>query len=159
MGYPGDGAYLEFHKKHFPGGMRYWRVTSGEADLGLKEPYEPARTAARAEEHAAHFVSVLARTLEDRSSGAVAALYDTELFGHWWFEGPEWLYHVVRKLAAGPVGTGDRRRRARGPPADDRRLAPRGFVGPGRFPRGLAQRRHLLDLGRRSTGSRGPRPP
>ncbi len=104
MGYPGDGAYLEFHKKHFPGGMRYWRITSGEADLGLKDPYEPARTAARAEEHAAHFVSVLARTLEDRSSGAVAALYDTELFGHWWFEGPEWLYHVVRKLAAGPVG-------------------------------------------------------
>ena len=104
MGYPGDGAYLEFHKKHFPGGMRYWRITSGEADLGLKEPYEPDRTAARAEEHAAHFVSVLARTLEDRSSGAVAALYDTELFGHWWFEGPEWLYHVVRKLAAGPVG-------------------------------------------------------
>jgi 1,4-alpha-glucan branching enzyme len=104
MGYPGDGAYLEFHKKHFPGGMRYWRITSGEADLGLKEPYEPDRTAARAEEHALHFVSVLAKTLEDRSSGAIAALYDTELFGHWWFEGPEWLYHVVRKLAEGPVG-------------------------------------------------------
>lgn len=104
MGYPGDGAYLEFHKKHFPGGMRYWRITSGEADLGLKEPYEPGRTAARAEEHAAHFVSVLAATLGDRPSGAVAALYDTELFGHWWFEGPEWLYQVVRKLAASPVG-------------------------------------------------------
>ncbi len=42
MGYPGDGAYLEFHKKHFPGGMRYWRITSSDADLGLKEPYDPA---------------------------------------------------------------------------------------------------------------------
>ena len=103
MGYPGDGAYLEFHKKHFPGGMRYWRITSGEADLGLKEPYDPSRTASRVEEHAAHFVSVLERTLEGRSSGAVTALYDTELFGHWWFEGPEWLYHVVRRLAASPV--------------------------------------------------------
>src|SRR5256885_8720510 len=24
-GYPGDSAYLEFHKKHFPGGLRFWR--------------------------------------------------------------------------------------------------------------------------------------
>lgn len=102
-GYPGDGDYLEFHKKRFPGGMRYWRVTSGEADLGLKEPYEPDRTAARAEEHAAHFVSALEATLAAREAGTVAALYDTELFGHWWFEGPEWLYRVVKKLQAGPV--------------------------------------------------------
>ncbi len=103
MGYPGDGAYLEFHKKHFPGGLRYWRITSGEADLGLKEPYDPAVTRRRVEEHAAHFVTVLAGTLAGRESGTVVALYDTELFGHWWFEGPEWLYHVVRQLAAGPV--------------------------------------------------------
>ncbi len=103
LGYPGDGAYLEFHKKHFPGGLRYWRITSGQADLGLKEPYDPAVTTSRVEEHASHFVSVLARALEGRDAGTVVALYDTELFGHWWFEGPEWLYHVVRKLAGGPV--------------------------------------------------------
>ncbi|MCK7480398.1 MAG: hypothetical protein M0C28_26475 [Candidatus Moduliflexus flocculans] len=94
-----------------------------------------------------HFVSVLAATLEGRdSSGAVVALYDTELFGHWWFEGPEWLYHVVRKLAAGPVGPMTAERRARGPAADDGRLAPRRIVGPGRLPLDLAQRRHGLDL-------------
>lgn len=103
MGYPGDGAYLEFHKKHFPGGMRYWRITSSDADLGLKEPYDPARTLDRMEEHAGHFVSVLEETLKGRTSGSVVALYDTELFGHWWFEGPEWLYRVIKKLAAGPV--------------------------------------------------------
>ena len=102
-GYPGDGAYLEFHKKHFPGGLRYWRVTSGDADLGLKEPYEPDRTAERTADHAAHFVSVLEATLAGKPSGAVAALYDTELFGHWWFEGPEWLYHVIKKLESSPV--------------------------------------------------------
>lgn len=99
MGYPGDGAYLEFHKKHFPGGMRYWRITSSNGDLGLKEPYDPAAIRARLEDHAAHFVSVLERSLEGRESGTVVALYDTELFGHWWFEGPEWLYHVIKKLA------------------------------------------------------------
>jgi len=103
MGYPGDGSYLEFHKKHFPGGMRYWRITSSEADLGLKEPYDPAAIAARLEQHAAHFVSVLEGVLKGRSEGTVVALYDTELFGHWWFEGPEWLYHVIKKLDAGPV--------------------------------------------------------
>jgi 1,4-alpha-glucan branching enzyme len=103
MGYPGDGDYLEFHKKHFPGGMRYWRVTSGAADLGLKEPYVPDRTAARAEGHAVHFVSGLEATLAAKDTGTVVALYDTELFGHWWFEGPEWLYRVVKKLQASKV--------------------------------------------------------
>jgi 1,4-alpha-glucan branching enzyme len=110
MGYPGDGWYLEFHKKHFPGGMRYWRITSSDADLGLKEPYDPARTRERMEEQAGHFVSVLADSLQGKEAGTVVALYDTELFGHWWFEGPEWLYHVIKKLSAGPIkpmtGTG-----------------------------------------------------
>ena len=103
MGYPGDGAYLEFHKKHFPGGLRYWRITSSEADLGLKAPYDPAAVVGRLEEHASHFVSILQRTLEGRPAGSITALYDTELFGHWWFEGPEWLYHVIRGLSRGPV--------------------------------------------------------
>ncbi|MBE0713665.1 MAG: DUF1957 domain-containing protein [Candidatus Aminicenantes bacterium] len=103
VGYPGDGAYLEFHKKHFPGGMRYWRITSSDADLGLKEPYDPARTRERVEEHAGHFVTVIEETLRGKTAGSVVALYDTELFGHWWFEGPEWLYLVIKKLAAGPI--------------------------------------------------------
>jgi 1,4-alpha-glucan branching enzyme len=110
MGYPGDGAYLEFHKKHFPGGMRYWRITSSDADLGLKEPYDPVAAGRSIEGHAAHFVSVLEGILAGRPSGTVVALYDTELFGHWWFEGPEWLYHVVKKLASSqvePLAAGD----------------------------------------------------
>lgn len=102
-GYPGDGAYLEFHKKHFPGGLRYWRITSSDGDLGLKQPYDPAAVRARLEDHASHFASVVEGALKDRESGTVVALYDTELFGHWWFEGPEWLYHVLKKLAGGPV--------------------------------------------------------
>jgi 1,4-alpha-glucan branching enzyme len=103
VGYPGDGAYLEFHKKHFPGGMRYWRITSSDADLGLKEAYDPVRTRGRMEEHAEHFVSVIEEILKGKTSGSVVALYDTELFGHWWFEGPEWLYLVIKKLDSGPV--------------------------------------------------------
>jgi len=103
MGYPGDAAYLEFHKKHFPGGMRYWRITSSDPDLALKEAYDPQAAAARTRDHAAHFASVVGSVLKDKDSGVVVALYDTELFGHWWFEGPEWLYVVLKALSAGPV--------------------------------------------------------
>jgi 1,4-alpha-glucan branching enzyme len=103
MGYPGDGGYLEFHKKHFPGGLRYWRITSGDADLALKQPYDPAAASSRLDEHAAHFVSVVESALKDKDAGVVAALYDTELFGHWWFEGPEWLYRVIKNLVRSSV--------------------------------------------------------
>jgi 1,4-alpha-glucan branching enzyme len=99
MGYPGDEWYLEFHKKHFPGGMRYWRITSSDADLGTKAPYVPAKTRERLAEHAGHFVSSIEATLAAREDGMVVALYDTELFGHWWFEGPEWIYLVLKGLS------------------------------------------------------------
>jgi 1,4-alpha-glucan branching enzyme len=29
----------------------------------------------------------------------IVSPYDAELFGHWWFEGPQWIYHVLRELA------------------------------------------------------------
>ena len=103
-GYPGDGWYLEFHKKHFPGGMRYWRITASDADLGDKEPYDPERVRGRLEENAGHFVASLEESLKGREDGVVVALYDTELFGHWWFEGPEWLYLVLKKLQRSEVG-------------------------------------------------------
>ncbi len=103
MGYPGEGAYLEFHKKHFPGGMRYWRITSGGSDLATKEVYDPVRAAEHLEGHASHFVSVVEESLKGRESGVVVALYDTELFGHWWFEGPEWLYRTIKRLARSSV--------------------------------------------------------
>jgi len=35
--------------------------------------------------------------------GLISANYDTELFGHWWFEGITWIKEVLRKLAASEV--------------------------------------------------------
>jgi 1,4-alpha-glucan branching enzyme len=102
-GYPGDGWYLEFHKKHFPGGMRYWRVTGSDADLGDKQPYEPVTVRARLEDNASHFVEAVEQSLRGYERGVVVALYDTELFGHWWFEGPEWLYLILKKMAGSEV--------------------------------------------------------
>ncbi|MFH1007012.1 MAG: 1,4-alpha-glucan branching protein domain-containing protein [Candidatus Latescibacterota bacterium] len=106
-GYPGDGMYLDFHKKRFPGGHRYWRVTSAGSDLADKEPYEPERAAARIPENADHFVDLIREELstyhqETGAKGIVCAPYDAELFGHWWYEGPEFLRHVLRRIALDP---------------------------------------------------------
>jgi 1,4-alpha-glucan branching enzyme len=101
QGYPGDEAYLEFHKIRWPGGLKFWRVSGGDVDLGGKAAYDPARAAWRAEEHARHFVGLLAQ--EGPAPGVIAAPFDTELFGHWWFEGVSFLGTVYRDLARNPV--------------------------------------------------------
>ena len=41
-GYPGDANYLDFHKKRFPGGHRYWQVTGAGVDIGDKLALLPA---------------------------------------------------------------------------------------------------------------------
>lgn len=102
-GYPGNEWYLEFHKKHFPGGLRYWRVTHPKSDLADKLPYDPSRADERAGIDAEHFVGLLARVLGDfrrqtGRPGIVCSLHDTELFGHYWFEGARWLREVYRRL-------------------------------------------------------------
>ncbi len=106
-GYPGDGSYLDFHKKHFPGGHRYWRVTSAQTDLGHKEEYRPEWVDERIRENASHFKDLIKGILsryrrESGSTGVVAAPFDSELFGHWWFEGPGWLYYVLKWIDMDP---------------------------------------------------------
>jgi 1,4-alpha-glucan branching enzyme len=104
-GYPGEFAYLEFHKKHHPGGLRFWRITDGVGDLGTKIPYDPALAAEKARGHAAHFVALVKETLAEAGGrgGVLCSPYDAELFGHWWFEGPQWLDHVARGLHAAGI--------------------------------------------------------
>ncbi|TMA00538.1 MAG: DUF1957 domain-containing protein [Methanobacteriota archaeon] len=102
-GYPGDGAYLEFHRKHGRDGLRYWRVTDRRIPLAEKVPYDPMAAKERAEAHAEHFASLVIDRLREYQeatgrTGVVVAPFDTELFGHWWFEGPQWLESVLRRL-------------------------------------------------------------
>ncbi|MGA8108681.1 MAG: 1,4-alpha-glucan branching protein domain-containing protein, partial [Acidobacteriaceae bacterium] len=102
-GYPGDPNYLDFHKKRWPGGHRYWQVTEARADLEMKTPYYPERAAARTRAHAEHFVSVVYDSLRESLNAdrppVLSAPFDAELFGHWWFEGPSWLEQVARIVA------------------------------------------------------------
>lgn len=133
MGYPGDGGYLEFHKKHFPGGLRYWRITSDQADLALKEPYAPERIAERLESQSSHFVQLLEGTLRDAGRRVAAALFDTELLGHWWFEGPEWLYLVLKKLDKSPIRSATAGRCLEELPPGEMISLPEGSWGEGGF--------------------------
>jgi 1,4-alpha-glucan branching enzyme len=99
-GYPGDGSYLEFHKIRWPGGLKFWRVTGAGVDLGDKQPYDPPAARGNATSHATHFVQLLHRIAQDEPLGdVVVAPFDTELFGHWWFEGPDFLGEVYRGFA------------------------------------------------------------
>jgi 1,4-alpha-glucan branching enzyme len=107
-GYPGDEHYLDFHKKRWPGGHRYWRVTGHNIDMGDKQPYYPEAAAERIREHAAHFVHLVEEALQPSMGGDVPPIlsspFDAELFGHWWFEGPAWLEAVARLLHNNPNG-------------------------------------------------------
>ncbi len=106
-GYPGDGNYLDFHKKRFPGGLRYWAVTSAKIDLADKIEYNHSSALNRIPENAAHFSSKVNDILSDYfnesgKSGILVAPYDAELFGHWWFEGPQFLKQVLSNISNNP---------------------------------------------------------
>jgi len=108
FGYPGDSNYLDFHKKRWPGGHRYWSVTGPSVDMANKQPYDPARAAERTQVHASHFVHLVWEALNAAMNDAVPPIlsspFDAELFGHWWFEGPQWLEAVARTLQDYPIG-------------------------------------------------------
>ena len=103
-GYPGDPDYREFHRKDHQTGLQYWRVTGPRVDLGDKDEYHPDWAAGKVAAHAQHFVDLLerlSRSYHDDSGtySIIASNYDTELFGHWWFEGIDWIKGVLTGLA------------------------------------------------------------
>ena len=119
-GYPGDFDYREFYRdiaydldwdyiRQFMGdcparthtGIKYYRVT-GRTEH--KEPYVREWAINKAATHAGNFVFNRERQIEHLArvmdmGPIVVAPYDAELFGHWWFEGPEFLEFVIRKIA------------------------------------------------------------
>lgn len=103
VGYPGDEWYLEFHKQLYPGRHRYWRISPNKADLGSKQPYDPWVAYDNIHAHSRDLVQLVKATLSSYRgasgrNGTVVAMYDTELFGHWWWEGPEFLFEFALAL-------------------------------------------------------------
>lgn len=98
-GYPGDPDYLEFHIRGGP--LKYNRITDRRG--GHKEPYNPDWAQNKAAEHAGHFLSCrnarfeyLRRSMWKKP--VIVAPYDAELFGHHWYEGPQFLYYLFKKI-------------------------------------------------------------
>lgn len=94
-GYPSDTAHADFHRKSLRG-TRPWSIAG--------PPYDPAAGSRRASEQAGEFLESTARRLrrfqEERGrTGLIVFAIDTELLGHWWWEGPEWLGEVVRSAS------------------------------------------------------------
>ena len=95
-GYPADGAYRDYHR-HTVHHHNPWR-NDGAA-------YDHELALARAREHAADFVTRTRERLRRDGEGlpggglAVCAL-DTELLGHWWYEGLHWLEAVIDECAS-----------------------------------------------------------
>ena len=107
-GYPGCAEYLDFHKKHWPSGNKYWKVTHAKLDLGAKMLYWPDDIPRKLDENAGHYVQLIKDILRDYrdkfgNNGIVVAPYDCELFGHWWFEGNWWLARVLKWVEDDPA--------------------------------------------------------
>jgi 1,4-alpha-glucan branching enzyme len=121
-GYPGDPAYRDFYRdigfdlpadyvrpgigaalgRRFTG-LKYHRVTGLKDE---KELYDPAHAERVAEKHAHHFFETTRQKLNELCElgfdPIVVAPFDTELFGHWWFEGPQFLESFIRKAGSRP---------------------------------------------------------
>jgi 1,4-alpha-glucan branching enzyme len=115
QGYPGDPAYRDFYRdigfdlssgdlapfpKNSFTGIKYHRVTGRDVP---KEIYDRTAAEETALRHARHFVERCIAELEsvqaDDWDPVVLVPFDAELFGHWWFEGPLFLEHVILAAA------------------------------------------------------------
>jgi len=117
-GYPGDADYREFYRDigydldyeyirpylngdgtRLNTGIKYYRITGKTAE---KQPYDPDRALEKAAQHASNFMFNREKQVEHLRSimdrpPVIISPYDAELFGHWWFEGPDWLELLMRK--------------------------------------------------------------
>ncbi|MGD8190065.1 1,4-alpha-glucan branching protein domain-containing protein [Brevibacillus ginsengisoli] len=121
IGYPGDYDYREYYRDigfdldldyiapyiHPSGirvntGLKYHRVTGNNGEP--KAYYHPGRATEKAASHAGHFLwqreqQVLKLCEKLDREPIIVAPYDAELFGHWWYEGPQFLEFLMKKIA------------------------------------------------------------
>ena len=95
-GYPSDPGYADFHRKSLRG-TRPWAIDGS--------PYEPEAAAERAREQGADFAACVGRAAappprqRTASAGLLVFAIDTELLGHWWWEGPGVARGGARRVA------------------------------------------------------------
>jgi 1,4-alpha-glucan branching enzyme len=118
-GYPGDCDYREFYRDigydleyeyirpyihgdgfRIPTGIKYYRITGEGCD---KAPYNSAAAREKTAAHAGNFLFNRQKQMESLKglmgkNPLIVSPYDAELYGHWWYEGPEFLEFLFRKL-------------------------------------------------------------
>ncbi len=121
VGYPGDPVYREFYKDLgweadydyikpyiMPNGQRknvgikYHKITSRQAGLSDKALYDPYWAREKAAEHAGNFLYNRVQQVQHlagmmQREPLVVSPYDAELYGHWWYEGPQFIDFLFRK--------------------------------------------------------------
>lgn len=122
-GYPGDPDYREFYRDigfdlendyikpyiHESGlrvstGFKYHRITGKEIPLERKEVYNPEKAFSKTLEHAGHFVLNREKDIDHLSvlmnrEPVIVSMYDAELFGHWWYEGTDFIYNILKNIS------------------------------------------------------------
>lgn len=118
-GYPGDAAYRDFYRDigfdleydyikpyihsqgfRIPTGIKYYRITGATDD---KQPYDYDRAREKTADHAGNFMFNRQKQTEYLKgligrTPVIVSPYDAELYGHWWYEGPEFLEFLFRKI-------------------------------------------------------------
>jgi len=123
IGYPGDYNYREFYKDigfereydyikpYIDGsgvrvntGIKYHRITGKKVELDKKEYYDPDVAMETVKNHAQDFLNkkiqqvIRLSKAFDGESPIIVAPFDAELFGHWWYEGPQFIEYFFREL-------------------------------------------------------------
>ncbi len=118
-GYPGDFNYREFYRDigydadyeyikpyiahngvRVNTGIKYYRITGKDCQ---KDYYDVQWAKDSAEKQAGHFMDCRKAQIENLASymgvpPIITCPYDAELYGHWWYEGPYWLYILFKKI-------------------------------------------------------------
>ncbi len=121
VGYPGDSNYREFYKdlgwsadyeyikpyimpngERKNVGVKYHKITHRQANLEQKELYDPYWATEKAAEHAGNFLQNRALQVQHLmgvmgKQPLIVSPYDAELYGHWWYEGPQFIDFLFRK--------------------------------------------------------------
>ncbi len=118
-GYPGDYNYREFYRDigydedydyvkpyiahdgvRVHTGIKYYRITGKDCP---KDYYDVQWANDSSDKQASHFLESRKKQINNlaplmENPPIILCPYDAELYGHWWYEGPYWLYVLFKKI-------------------------------------------------------------
>ncbi len=118
-GYPGDFNYREFYRDigydapydyikpyiasngaRVHTGIKYYRITGKDCE---KDYYNLRWAMDSIEKQAGHFFDSREAQINKlapltNNPPIIVCPYDAELYGHWWYEGPDWIYILFKKI-------------------------------------------------------------